>query len=268
MRSRAETMINRRWLGILAVSALPVLALAGAAPGTTLEGATWRLTGVAQADGQLQVVPGGVEASATFAKGSVSGSGGCNRYTASYVAEGGKLTIGSAAVTMMACPEPQTAVEQPFMAVLAATMAYRIEEGQLNLLNAQGQKIATFKVQPPTALNGVTWQATVYNNGRGGAVSLLDGSAITATFGADSVLSGSAGCNQYRAAYFTERSSITIQTPAATRKTCSEPEGVMQQESEYLKTLTTAATYAIQGQQLELRTADDALVALFQASGG
>jgi heat shock protein HslJ len=42
----------------------------------------------------------------------------------------------------------------------------------------------------------------------------------------------------------------------------------MQQESEYLKALTTAATYAIQGQQLELRTAEDALVALFQASGG
>ena len=32
------------------------------------------------------------------------GSGGCNRYTASYVVEGGKLTIGSAAATMMACP--------------------------------------------------------------------------------------------------------------------------------------------------------------------
>ena len=42
----------------------------------------------------------------------------------------------------------------------------------------------------------------------------------------------------------------------------------MRQESEYLKALTTAATYAIQGRQLELRTAEDALVALFQANGG
>lgn len=261
-------MINRRWLGILAVSALPVLALAGAAPGTMLEGATWRLTGVAQADGQLQVVPGGVEASATFAKGSVSGSGGCNRYTASYVAEGGKLTIGSAAATMMACPEPQAAVEQALMAALAATMAYRIADGQLSLFDAQERTMAVFKAQPPAALNGVTWRATVYNNGRGGAVSLLDDSAITATFGADGVLSGSAGCNQYRAAYVAKESTIAIQTPAATRKTCSEPEGVMRQESEYLKALTTAATYTIQGQQLELRSADDALVALFQASDG
>lgn len=254
-------------LRLLILWALPVLALAGAVDRPALEGATWRLTQVAH-DGQLHAVPASIEATAIFADGSVSGRGGCNRYTAGYTVDGGKLTIGLAAATMMACPEPQTAVEQPFMAALAVATAYRIEDGQLNLLDAQGQKIATFQAQSAAALNDVAWQATVYNNGRGGAVSLLDGTQITAIFGADGVLSGSAGCNQYRAAYVAQGSSITIQAPAATRKTCSDPEGVMQQESEYLNALTTAATYAIQGQQLELRTAEDALVALFQASGG
>jgi heat shock protein HslJ len=233
-----------------------------------LEGATWRLTQVIHADGQLHAVPDSVEATAAFAKGVVSGSGGCNRYTAGYTVDGGKLTIGSAAATMMACPEPQTAVEQPFLAALAVVTTYRIEDGQLIWLDAGGQKIATFKAQPPVALKGITWQATVYNNGRGAAVSLIDGSEITAIFGTDGVLSGSAGCNQYRAAYVAKESTIAIQTPAATRKICSEPEGVMRQESEYLKALTTAATYTIQGQQLELRSAEDALVALFRASSG
>lgn len=268
-------MMNRRWLGMLVVCAAPVLVWACTMDKAALtmdkaafEGATWRLTQVAHADGQLHAVPNSVEATATFASGSVSGSGGCNRYTTRYTVADGKLTIGLAASTMMACPEPQTAVEQPFMAALAATRAYQIEDGQLSLLNAGGQKIATFKAWQPVALKGVTWRATVYNNGRDAVVSLIDGSEITAIFGADGVLSGSAGCNRYRAAYVTQGSSITIQTPAATRKTCSDPKGVMQQESEYLKALTTAATYAIQGQQLELRTAEDALVALFQASGG
>jgi len=258
--------VGRSRLGILVMWS--ALAWAGSAESTTLEGASWRLTQVAQADGPLQTVPGGVEASATFAKGSVSGSGGCNRYTAPYVMKEGKLTIGLAAATMMACPEPLAAVEQALMAALAATMAYQIADGQLSLLDAQERTMAVFKAQPPAALQGVTWQATVYNNGRGGAVSLLDGSAITASFGADGVLSGSAGCNSYQAAYVAKASTIVIQTPAATRKTCSEPEGVMQQESDYLKALTTAATYTIQGQQLELRSAEDALVALFRASGG
>ena len=261
-------MVNARFLGMLILWAAPVLVLAIEVDKPALEGATWRLASVAHADGQLHAVPNGVEATASFANGLVSGSGGCNRYTASYTVDAGKLTIGLAASTMMACPEPQTAVEQPFMAALAATMAYKIEDGQLSLLDAKGQKIATFKAWQPMALQGVTWRATVYNNGRDAAVSLIDGSEITATFGSDGLLSGSAGCNHYRAAYITEGSSITIQAPAATRKACSSPEGVMRQESEYLKALTTAATYAIQGRQLELRTAEDALVALFQANGG
>ena len=268
-------MVNRRWLGMWVVCAASVLVWACTMDKaaltmdkSALEGATWRLTQVVHADGQLRAVPNSVEATASFANGSVSGSGGCNRYTASYTVAAGKLTIGKAASTMMACPEPQTAVEQPFMAALAATRAYQIEDGQLSLLDAGGQKIATFKAWQPVALKGITWRATVYNNGRGAAVSLINGSEITATFGTDGVLSGSAGCNQYRAAYVTEGSSITIQAPAATRKACPRPDGVMRQESEYLKALTTAATYAIQGRQLELRTAEDALVALFQASGG
>ena len=41
----------------------------------------------------------------------------------------------------------------------------------------------------------------------------------------------------------------------------------MRQESEYPKALTTAATYD-PGPATGLRTAGDALVALFQASGG
>lgn len=267
--------MNRRWLGMWVVCAAPVLVWACTMDKAALtmdkaalEGALWRLTSVAHTDGQLHAVPNSVEATATFANGSVSGSGGCNRYTTSYTVDAGKLTIGLAASTMMACPEPQTAVEQPFMAALVATMAYKIEDGQLSLLDAGGRKIATFKAWQPVALKGVTWRATVYNNGRNAAVSLIDGSEITATFGADGVLSGSAGCNHYRAAYVTQGSAITIQAPAATRRTCSSPDGVMRQESEYLKALTTAATYAIQGRQLELRTAKDALVTLFQVSGG
>ena len=267
MKERMET-VKRCWLRVLIIWGAPMLALAGGVDKTTLEGPIWRLTSIARVDGQLHAVPNSIEATATFADGLVNGSGGCNRYTAKYTMSDGKLTIGKAASTMMACPKPQMAVEQPFMAALAATMAYHIKDDQLSFLDAGGRKIATFKVQRPLALKGVSWRATMYNNGRDAAVSLIDGSQITAKFGADGVLSGSAGCNRYQAAYVIEGSSITIQAPTTTRKACSRPDGVMQQESEYLKALPTAATYGIQGRQLELRTAEGALVALFQASDG
>ena len=41
----------------------------------------------------------------------------------------------------------------------------------------------------------------------------------------------------------------------------------MEQEAAYLAALETAATYTIQGDVLEMRTAEDAMVALYQAAG-
>ncbi len=53
--------------------------------------------------------------------------------------------------------------------------------------------------------------------------------------------------------------------PAGTRKMCGRPEGIMEQERQYLQALTTAATYRIEGQDLELRTESGALVAGYRA---
>lgn len=251
-------------LGLWLAWTAPVLTLAGETDMMTLEGPSWRLAAVIHADGETHAVPDGVEATATFAAGAVSGSGGCNRFTAGYTLEGDRLMIERGASTMMACPEPQATVEQAFMAALEATKTYRIKDGRLVWLDTERREIATFKPLEHAALTGVTWRAIFYNNGRGAAVSVLDGGTITATFDADGRVSGSAGCNRYHAAYSIKGSSITIQAPASTRMACAEPEGVMQQEREYLNALPTAATYAIHGKQLELRTAEGALVASFQ----
>lgn len=254
-----------RYWGLLLAWTAPVLALAGETDMMALEGPTWRLVGVVHADGEMQTVPEGVEATATFADGAVSGSGGCNRFNAGYTTDGDRLTIERGMSTLMACPEPQETVEKAFLIALEATQAYRIEDGQLAWLDTEGREIATFEPLEHAALIGVTWRAIFYNNGRGAAVSVLDGSTITATFGADGRVSGSAGCNRYHAAYSVKGSSIAIQAPASTRMACAEPEGVMRQEQEYLNALPTAATYAIHGEQLELRTSEGALVASFQA---
>ena len=48
---------------------------------------------------------------------------------------------------------------------------------------------------------------------------------------------------------------------------CAEPEGVMDQEAQYLAALETAATYTISADRLELRTADGALAVSYVAAG-
>ncbi len=244
------------------VSQEPVAGAAADSAG--LEGATWQLVSVADESGALVEVPAGVEATATFADGAVSGSSGCNNYSAGYTLDGESLSIMPGPMTMMACPEPQMTVEMQLMAAYGATAAYAIADGQLSLLDAAGNPVATFAVVEPAALTGVTWVALFYNNGRGAAVSVLADTEITALFGDDGSLSGSAGCNNYMGGFTTDGSSIAIDPPASTRKAC--PDAIMQQEAEYLAALPTAATFTIQGDKLELRTADGALVASYMAA--
>ena len=45
---------------------------------------------------------------------------------------------------------------------------------------------------------------------------------------------------------------------------CTEPEGVMDQEAEFLGALQSAATFRITGNMLELRTAGDQIAVIAQ----
>jgi len=233
--------------------------------GATLEGPTWQLTAVMDESGALNDTPAGVEATALFEAGWVGGSSGCNRYNASYTLDGDSLTIMPCPMTMMACPEPQMTVERQFMTALSATTAYQINGNQLILLNADSQTVAAFVVQVPASLTGVEWVATGYNNGRGGVVSILIDTRITALFGEDGRLNGSAGCNNYMTSFTVDGETISIAPAATTRKMCAED--VMQQERDYLAALLMAETFSIQGDKLELRTADGALVASYHSGG-
>ena len=85
---------------------------------------------------------------------------------------------------------------------------------------------------------------------------------VTAVFGEDGSLNGSAGCNNFMTSYTLDGQNITIQPAATTRKMCPG-EGVMEQETQFLTALTTAATWNISGEVLELRTADGALAVSF-----
>ena len=96
----------------------------------------------------------------------------------------------------------------------------------------------------------------------------LEGSLAWAQF-QDGTVTGTAGCNRYNAAYSAmdagnSSGSLGIGPAASTRMACLEPEGVMEQEAQYLAALESAATYSIDGDRLEMRTADDAMAALFQ----
>ena len=236
-----------------------------AAQSNELGGTSWIVTGYNNGKQAVVSVALGTEITANFgADGKLTGSAGCNNYTAGYQTDGNKIAIGPAATTRMACEQAVMDQETQYLAALATAATYRIDGNRMELRTADGAMAATFEkaAAGSAALPGSSWVVTGYNNGRQAVVSTLAGTDLTANFGADGTLSGNGGCTEYSATYQIEGDKISIGPAATTRKMCEQAE--MDQETQYLTALTTAATYRIDGLKMELRTADGALAASFQ----
>jgi len=224
-----------------------------------LEGTLWQL--VSYNDGQqaMKGVLPETQITALFEDGNVSGSAGCNSYSGSFEVNGNELSIGPLAGTMRMCASPEGIMEQEaaYQAALQSTATYRIIASRLELVSGTGELAAVFTVAESVALEGPTWSVTGYNNGQGGVVSVIIGTELTMQF-ADGIVSGSAGCNDFNATYEMEGDQITIGPAATTRKMCAEPEGIMEQETQFLAALESAVTYTIDGDRLDMYFEDGA----------
>ena len=81
--------------------------------------------------------------------GVVSGSGGCNSYQGTYTVDGDSLTFGPLATTMMACSEPEgiMEVEAVVRGSLQSAAGYKIDGGQLHILNDRGYLVILLNPQ-------------------------------------------------------------------------------------------------------------------------
>ena len=100
---------------------------------------------------------------------------------------------------------------------------------------------------------------TSFNNGMGAVIGLLPDTTITMDFDAAGRVQGSAGCNTYSAGYRAGGNVLSVDPPASTNMYCDSPNGVMQQEQQFLAALQSAATFQITGNQLKIRSGGDAL---------
>ena len=100
-----------------------------------LEGIPWRLVRL----GRNERVPEGVKVTAVFGDGKVSGSGGCNRYSAAVTGTGPlEFSVGPAASTRMACPDPAGGFEDRYFSALQAADRFGFLLGNLVLHYGKG----------------------------------------------------------------------------------------------------------------------------------
>lgn len=107
---------------------------------------------------------------------------------------------------------------------------------------------------PPSGppLQSTNWILQSYQNNTGSLTPVIAGSTITAVFDPSRELNGSSGCNTYSANYIVDSSSISIESPSSTQIFCSDPPGIMEQESAYLALLPTASSYVINANTLSI----------------
>ena len=247
---------------VLMLIILGFLTLAACSPSSSQEltANLWMLT---ELDGQAPLPDTTITAEFSD-DGKAGGSASCNNYSTTYTLKGSQINFGEQiAATLMACDDPIMKQEEKYLNVLSETRTYAVSDDILTLFDVNGNSLAKFKALSQ-ALEGSSWQVIGYNNGKGGVVSLILDTEITAAFGEDGQVTGSAGCNNYFASYEINGDKITVGPAGATEMFCQEPEGIMEQEQQYLAALQTAATYKITGLNLEIRTNEGSLVASFQ----
>jgi heat shock protein HslJ len=220
-----------------------------------LEGTTWVLA-AASTDAPL---PAGVEVTALFEQGRLTGASGCNRYSATYKVKGSDLTIdtGQLAGTAMTCGPAATTVEQAYLQRLGRVARYSIDGDKLELSDSDNKTLLTYGAS--SKLLSGAWVVTSFHKGDA-IVSVATGSVVTAVF-TDTTVSGNGGCNSYSGPVVVNGTTIKIGPVAGTAMACN-PE-IDAQEQAYLAALDEAATYAATTSSLDLFRADGGYAATF-----
>ena len=121
---------------VLGIAGIIFAVFACSASDSRLTDNKWSLSSYGEQKNQVNVLEG-TEITATFDKdkSQISGSSGCNLYSASYEVKGSKLSISEITHTEMACISPQGVMkqEQDFLTLLAAAESFAVGDATLTI---------------------------------------------------------------------------------------------------------------------------------------
>ena len=112
--------------------------------------------------------------------------------------------------------------------------------------------------QAVVTLEGTRWVLESYGD-PDNLQAILEDTEVTVEFFVGEV-KGSAGCNSYFSSYEIDIQNISIGPIAATEEYCMNPEGVMEQEREYLTLLSNAEGYEIKESKLQVISGNQVLI--------
>jgi len=117
-----------------------------ASAGAMMTRTCWTLQSYTDKTGILIPALSGSRVSARFGSdGSLTGSGGCNHYSARYSTRDYSLTISDAVSTLMFCPDPGVMdQETAYLGDLPRAASFRVDDSSLRMYDSAGRPLIIF----------------------------------------------------------------------------------------------------------------------------
>lgn len=197
----------------------------------------WTLT---QLEGES--VPADPAITATFAaSGSLTGSGGCNDYSATWSSDGTVLTVSGLLATFAACSPDIDARESSYFKLIGDAASWSLEGSAITVTTTSGATLVFGgDGEAPVGLALVgSWPLATLDG-----MSPPPGMSVTLDIRADGTLGGVA-CNTYSASYTaTEQGDLSVDAISATRMSCGDTADAF--ESAYFDALQGATGWGWQ----------------------
>jgi heat shock protein HslJ len=139
----------------------------------------------------------------------------------------------------------------------------------LSACESDSQRVSAPDLAAPAArwtsdILGEEWVLVAFVSADSSTKQRVDGTYVSLSFDADGRLHGSAGCNGFTGIWRLDDGNVRIGSLASTRMACGTPEGVMQQEQQFLLALEGAFEVLLRGESLRIDygTAGDHLLLL------
>ena len=125
--------------------------IAGTPPATqSVEGTEWRMLQIGGETVAGDAPQGEPTINLDAERSQASGTGGCNGYTGGYTLDGDQIRFTQIASTRRMCPEGMD-TEDAFFYALETARTYAVVDGNLELYDAGGERLARFAARPSPA---------------------------------------------------------------------------------------------------------------------
>jgi heat shock protein HslJ len=197
--------------------------------------------------------------------GRFSGTAPCNAYGGSSTLEKGTLTIGGVGQTQGLClPQAVDHAETEYVAALTGT--HTVDTSDRNrLVLKNGRNALSYDAHDAAQSLASDWRVVTIAR-ENTLVSALAGTDPILSFHSDGSLQLTTGCNTLHSSWVLDGTALSVEPARSTLMACSEPAGVMEQETALGAALTAAATVQLTPTQLSILNKSGTILLVAQRS--